>query len=45
MSVNQPVEFKVLVIVPEGIDELLRHLQQTHVEEELQHGLYVSEKF
>ena len=38
MSVNKPVEFKVLVIVPEGVDELLRHLEQAHVEEELEHS-------
>ena len=40
MSVNQPVQLEVLVVVPEGIDQLLGHLQQPHVEEELEDGVH-----
>ena len=39
MSVNQPVQLEVLVVVSEGIDQLLGHLQQPHVEEELEDGV------
>ena len=38
MSVYQPVEFKVFVVVPEGVDQLLCDLEEAHVEEELQDG-------
>ena len=38
MSVNQPVKFKVFVVVPEWVDQLLCHLEQAHVEEELEDG-------
>ena len=38
MSVNQPVKFKVFVVVPEWVDQLLSHLEQAHVEEELEDG-------
>jgi hypothetical protein len=36
VAVHQLVHLKVLVVVPEGIVEGLRHLQPTEVEEELQ---------
>ena len=38
MSVYQPVEFKVFVVVPEGVDQLLCDLEEAHVEEELEEG-------
>ena len=38
MSVYQPVEFKVFVVVPEGVDQLLCDLEEAHVEEELEDG-------
>jgi hypothetical protein len=38
VPVDQPVKFKVFVVVSEGIDQLLSYLEETHVEEELQHG-------
>ena len=41
MSVNEPVEFKIFIVVPEGVNELLRHLQQPHVEEELNNTILV----
>ena len=38
MSVYQPVQLKVLVVVPKGVDELLGDLEEAHVEEELEDG-------
>ena len=38
MAVYQPVQLEVLVVVAEGIDQLLGHLEQAHVEEELEDG-------
>ena len=38
MSVYQPVEFKVFVVVAEGVDQLLGDLEEAHVEEELEDG-------
>ena len=38
MSVYQPVEFKVFVVVPEWVDQLLGDLEEAHVEEELEDG-------
>ena len=38
MSVYQPVKFKVFVVVPEGVDQLLGDLEEAHVEEELEDG-------
>ena len=38
MPVHQPVDFKVLVVVAEGVDELLGDLEEAHVEEELEGG-------
>ena len=35
MSVNEPVQFKIFVVVSAGVDKLLGNLQQPHVEEEL----------
>ena len=37
MSIYQPVELEVFVVVSEGVDQLLGDLQQPHVEEELEH--------
>ncbi len=37
MSIYEPVELEVLVVIAEWVDELLRHLEQSHVEEELEH--------
>ena len=36
MSVYQPIQLKILVIITEGVDQLLCNLQQSHVEEELE---------
>ncbi len=36
VAVHQLVHLEVLVVVPEGIVEGLRHLQPTEVEQELQ---------
>lgn len=36
MTIDQPVQLEVLVVVPEGIYQLFGHLQQSHKEEELQ---------
>ena len=38
MAVYQPVQLEVLVVVAEGVDELLGDLEEAHVEEELQDG-------
>ena len=38
MPVDEPVELEVLVVVAEGIDQLFGHLEQAHVEEELEDG-------
>ena len=38
VPVDQPVEFKVFVVVPEGVDQLLGDLKEAHVEEELEDG-------
>ena len=38
MSVYQPVEFKVFVVVPEWVEERLCHLDPAHVAEELDDG-------
>ena len=36
MSVNQPVELKIFIIISKRIDQLLGNLEQSHVEEELE---------
>ena len=38
MAIYEPVQLEVLVVVAEGIDQLLGHLEQAHVEEELEDG-------
>ena len=38
MAIDEPVQFKVLVVVTERVDQLFRHLEQTHEEEELEDG-------
>ena len=38
MPVYQPVKFKVFVVVSKGVDQLLSHLEEAHVEEELEDG-------
>ena len=38
MSVYQPVEFKVFVVVPEGVDKLLCNLEESHEEEKLENS-------
>ena len=38
MSVYQPVEFKVFVVVSKWVDQLLGDLEEAHVEEELEDG-------
>ena len=38
MSVNQPVELKIFIIISKRINQLFSNLEQTHVEEELEDG-------
>ncbi len=38
VPVYDPVCVKVVVVLPEGVDERLRHLEPPHVEEELEEG-------
>ena len=38
MAIDEPVQFKVLVVVTERVDQLFSHLEQTHEEEELEDG-------
>ena len=39
MSVDQPVELEILIVITEGVDKLFRYFQQSHVEEELEDGV------
>ena len=39
MSVDQPVELEILIVITEGIDQLFSHFQESHVEEELEDGV------
>jgi len=36
MSVNEPIKFKIFIVVTKGVNQLFSDLQQTHVEEELE---------
>ena len=36
MSVYQPIQLEILIVITEWIDELLGHFQKSHVEEELE---------
>ena len=38
MAIDEPVQLEVLVVVTERVDQLFRHLEQTHEEEELEDG-------
>ena len=38
ISVNQPVQLEILVVVTKGVDELLGNFEETHEEEELEDG-------
>lgn len=38
ITVDEPINFKVIIVLTKGVDEGLCHLQPAHVEEELQYG-------
>lgn len=38
VPVDEPVDLKVVVVLPKRVDQGLGHLEPAHVEEELQHG-------
>ena len=38
MTINEPVQLKILVIVTKWIDQLFRDFEETHEEEELKDG-------
>ena len=39
VSVDQPVELEILIVITEGIDQLFGNFQKSHVEEELEDGV------
>merc|ERR1719367_1743161 len=38
VTINEPVQLKVFIVIPKRIDQLFCHFQQTHEEEELENG-------